>query len=201
MLRDGLCDSDEWVLFSLNNFWGSSVDSEKRLRADIWWEFHQIHPDIIGPENGRQIQDRYDMEWIRTCPVPIYTVEPFPENPNAVVWPVEYYVDRCGGRRYIACTFAAQLMTLFVEGFTEIAVYGLELLNGTKREATIEASCVAYWLGYLEGKGVRIRVGTRVDGESQLLLTHPYVYGVEYWRERRWVEGYVASFDYRPVAV
>ena len=201
MLRDGIFDSDEWFICSINNFWNSSRDSHGRLRADIWWEFHQITPDAIGSEIGRQIQDRYDMEWIRTCPVPIYTVEPVPENPNAVVWPMEHYIERCGGRRYIACTFAPQLMTLLVEGFEEIAVYGLELLNGTKREATVEASCVAYWLGYLEGRGVRIRVPPDDEGEPQLLLTHPYVYGVEYWRERRWVERYVALFDYRPVAV
>lgn len=204
MQRDGIFDSDEWVVFGLNNFWGVCRDSSDRLRADVWWEFHRIHPYNNGPHAGRPIQDANDMQWLRECPVPIYTVEPFTENPHAVVWPLDRYAKKY--RRYIACTFAVQLMTALEEGFDEVAVYGLALLNGTQREATVESANVAYWLGMLEGRGVRITIPDSVtdDGTNypQLLLAHPWVYGWNYWEEADWVlHEYLSMWHRRPKAV
>ena len=200
MLRDGIFDNDDWIIFSLNNFWNTSRDSTDALRADVWWELHQISPDPCGPEAGRAIQDRWDMRWLATCPVPIYVAEPYPINRKATVWPVADYARLCG-RKYIACTFAAQLMTVLAEGFGEVAIYGLDLLAGTRREATVEASCVAYWLGVLEGRGVKITISDHDDGRAQFLLTHPFVYGIEYWLERRWVERYLRRWPDLPEAI
>jgi len=199
MCRDGIFDDPSWIIFALNNFWNVARDAERRLRADVWFEFHQIRPDRDGVWRGRAIQDCHDLEWLRTCPVPIYVVEPFPENPRAVVWPFDHYFARY--RRYVACSFAAQLMTALEEGFAEVAVYGLSLLNGTQRETTVEASNVAYWLGYLEGHGVTVHVPEDEHGTPQLLLMHPYVYGAEYWVERDWVERYLAHWTERPRAI
>ena len=203
MRRDGIFDSDEHVVFSINNFWNASRDSAGRLRSDVWFEFHQIYPDVGGHEIWKRIQDDNDMKWLRECPVPIYTVEPFLDNPRAVVWPLDYYASKY--RRYIACTFAVELMTALEEGFSEVVVYGLELLMGTKREATVEASNVAYWLGLLEGRGVKVSIMDGVDESGRdyhpLLLDHPWVYGMNYWAERRWVEEYCKRWDSLPQAV
>ena len=203
MQRDGIFDSDEWVVYGLNNFWNVCRDSSGRFRADIWYEFHAIYPYTDGPHAGRQIQDPNDMQWLRECPVPIYTVEPFPENPRAVVWPLERYTRTY--RRYIACTFAVQLMTALEEGFDEVAVYGLALLNGTQREATLEASNVAYWLGMLEGRGVRVTIPLAVDDDGRdykpLLLAHPFVYGLDYWEESDFALAYLSTWHRRPKAV
>lgn len=195
-------DDPSWECWSLNNFWGHapsadngrmpSRDSLGRLAASRWFEFHTPKPPI---------QDYWDMEWLRTCPVPIYVTEPFPENKNAVVWPVEYYVQKYG-RRYIPCSFVVQILTAFDEGFEELLVCGLELLRGTQRERTVEASGVAYWLGYVEGRGMKVTIAARPDGEPQhLLLSHPFIYGKEYWEERRWVEGYCKQWNDLPQAI
>ena len=82
-------DDPSFVIWSINNAWNAARDREGRLRADAWWEQHQITPDALGSDAGRPIQDRYDMEWLDTCPVPIYVTEPWPRNPNAVVWPID----------------------------------------------------------------------------------------------------------------
>lgn len=192
-------EDPDFELWGINNFWNAMRDSHDRLRADRWWEQHQIFPDIGGDNADLPIQDQNDMRWIRECPVPIYTTEPFPENPNALVWPIDSFALRY--RDYFACTFAMQIAQALDDGFEEIHVFGLELLMGTKREATVESSCVAYWLGLAEGRGVSVRIALSPDGDPQLLLWHPYRYGHEYWLERRLVEEYVKRWDSLPVAI
>jgi len=131
------------------------------------------------------------------------------------VWPVEEFAARY--RDYFACTFAMQIAQAIDEGFEELHVYGLELLLGTKREATLESSCVTYWLGYAEGRGMRVVLappvrtpydgrdemfgGTRVSPDDPFTLVHPYRYGHEYWKERRWVERYCERWDDLPQAI
>ena len=202
MRRDGIFDSDEWLVFGINNFWNAARDAHDALRSDLWFELHQITPDENGPDYGTPIQDANDLAWLAKCPVPLYTTQPWAHvNPRAVPWPLTDMVDRCGGRRYITCTFAMELMTALVMGVKEVAVYGLELHGGTQREIAVEAACVAYWLGRLEGAGITVTLGARPDGLTPWVLYHPYVYGFDYWLERRWVEAYLRTWDERPGAI
>lgn len=212
-VRDMPWDDPTVECWALNNFWNSARDSAGRLAASRWWEQHQVTPDVGGPDGGRQIQDANDMRWINTCPVPIYMTEPWPANPNAVVWPIAHFEAKF--RTYFACTFAMQIAQALEEGFEELLVCGLELLRGTLREATVESSCVSYWLGYVEGRGMQVtlvphcvRTYRLASGRYEIceetqasLLNHPYRYGHDYWRERRFVEQYVASLKGRPVAI
>lgn len=190
--------------WAINNFWNEARDSLGRIAASRWWEQHQIQPDVDGPHAGLIIQNENDMRWINTCPVPLYTTEPWPANPNAVVWPIDAMALKY--RDYFTCTFAMQIVQALDEGFEELIVCGLELLRGTKREATFESSCVNYWLGYAEGRGMRVTIpndpgGSRYSGGPQFLLMHPYRYGHEYWLERRWVEEYIGYWERRPLAI
>ena len=189
-------DSDEFIIWTINNAWNASRDSQGRLRCDVWWEQHQIFPDTIGPEQGRVIQDSNDMGWIRTCPVPLYTTEPYPANPNAVVWPIDYFAQKY--RDYFTCSFAMMVAQAIEDNFREIHLFGLTLLCGTQREATVESSCLNYWLGLAEGHGIKVVI-QNVDKFA--LLGHKYRYGHQYWLERRYVEDYCATLFERPQAV
>jgi hypothetical protein len=180
----------------LNNFYNCARDSANRIAASRWWEQHQITPDPSGPERGRVIQDSNDMRWIRECPVPLYTTEAYPQNPHVVIWPVDQMARRY--RDYFACTFAMQVCQAIDEGFEELHVFGLSLLMGTQRETTVESSCLNWWLGLAEGRGMRVVVDPELD---PMLLRHPHRYGHEYWAERRWVERYLDVWDKRPRAV
>lgn len=180
--------------WAINNFWNTARDTEGRIAASRWWEQHQILPDSDGKEQGLIIQDAQDMHWINTCPVPLYTTEPWPANPNATVWPIDYFAAKY--RDYFTCTFAMQILQAFDEGFEELHIHGLTLLLGTKREATVESSCVNYWLGLVEGRGMKV-----VIRDGDFVLRHPYRYGHQYWMERRWVEQYIERWNTRLVAV
>lgn len=207
-------DDPTYECWSINNFYNSSRDSSGRYAASRHWEQHQVFPDRAGRHAGQVIQDANDIAWLRECPVPIYTTEPFPENPRAVVYPLQAYVDR-GYRDYFCCTFAYQILQAHVEGFEELLVCGLELLLGTKREATFEAACVAYWLGFVEGRGMRVTLAPaarewatfgpghpscKVESR-QLLLYHPYRYGHQYWDEADFVKSLVERWNDRPTAI
>ena len=174
----------DWEIWGLNNFWNALRDPSGRLRADRWFEIHPPTTDV---------QDPYDMEWLRTCPVPIYTTEPFPENPNAITYPVNRIANKY--RDYFSCTFAYQIGLALDEGFEEIAVHGLELALGTQREATVERACLNWWLGYAEGCGVRITIP-----ENDFVLSHFGRYGFEYWQEAKAVEQYCGTIAKRKLA-
>ena len=134
------------------------------------------------------------MKWLRSCPVPIYTTEPFPANPNAVVFPVDALAAQY--RDYFTCTFAYQIALALSEGFKEIAVHGLELAIGTQREATVERACVDWWLGFAQGKGVTVTIP---DGD---LVARHFAgrYGFDYWHEANSVAEYVGTLAQRKVA-
>lgn len=208
-------DDPTFECWAMNNFWNMARDSEGRLAASRWWEQHQIFPDTHGAHRGKVIQNDQDMAWLRQCPVPIYTTEPFAANPLAVVWPVESFAQRY--RDYFTCTFAIQIAQALDEGFAELHVYGLELLLGTKREATVESSCLNYWLGLAEGRGMRVVIADKTvrtysafepsrpvmprRAQEQFLLRHPFRYGHDYWQEATFVERYVARWDHLKTAV
>ena len=159
-------------------------DGEDRLRADRWFEIHPPTEDI---------QDPHDMHWLRECPLPIYTTEPFPDNPNAVVFPVDRLASAY--KDYFSCTFAYQIALAIDEGFQEIAVHGLELIYGTQREATVERACVDWWLGYAQGRGIKVTIPA-----DDMVTKHWARYGFDYWREAKMVEEYGGSLIGRKVA-
>ena len=183
-LRDLPWHDDTWEIWGINNFWNAMRDPEGRLRADRWFELHPPTTDI---------QDPHDMTWLRACPVPIYTTEPFPANPLAVVFPVGELARVY--RDYFSCTFAYQIALAIHEGFEELAIHGLELAYGTQREATVERACVDWWLGYAEGRGMRVSVP-----EGDHVAKHWARYGFDYWTEANLVKDYVGSLVGRKVA-
>jgi hypothetical protein len=177
-------NNEEWEIWGINNFWNAMRDSEGRLRADRWFELHPPTPDI---------QDKHDMAWLKNCPVPIYTTEPFPGNDNAVTFPLAAITGEYGN--YFTCTFAYQIALAIYEGFEELALHGLELAYGTQREATVERACVNWWLGYAEGQGMKITIP-----EDDFVLRHWGLYGFDYWKEANAVKQYVGSLIGRKVA-
>lgn len=184
-------DDPEFEVWPLNNFWNVARDKQGKLRADRWWEIHQITNNASGPSP----QNHNDMKWINECPVPMYTVEPWTKNPNCVEWPLQDMLAK-GYRDFFACTFAFQIVQALEDGFDEIHPFGLELCFGTKRETTVERACVSYWLGLAEGRGMKV-----VVPEDDVVLRHWGVYGFQYWQEAEQTKQYCASFDLRETAV
>ena len=72
---------------------------------------------------------------------------------------------------------------------------GLELAYGTQREATVERACVDWWLGFAEGRGIKVTIPP-----DDHVLRHWSRYGFDYWEEANFVKDYVGSLIGRKVA-
>lgn len=164
------------------------ADSKGRVRADRWFELHPL-----------DVQTEKELAFMRACPVRLYTVEDYRAQgfPMSVRYPLEHVIEATGGQDYFSCTFAYQLAFAYAESFREIGLYGVCLPFGTRREQTVERACVEWWLGWLEGKGVRLHLMAE-DG----LALHPPNwtstaprprYGINYWDEKQCIERLMAS--------
>lgn len=173
--REAPLDDPEWIVWALNCV---PPLSEGRLRCDLWWEMHQ-----------REAQTADDLRWIAACPVPIMVPDDLMDaSPRAVRYPIERAEAEYGN--YWACTFAYQLAYAGLCDVTDVGLYGVELAWGTPRERTVEWACVSWWMGRLEGEGIRFH-----QPEKSCLGRHPARYGLEYRREIDDVAGYIEKFE------
>jgi hypothetical protein len=174
-----LLSNPEWDVWALNLV--APFDTHGCLRADHWFDLHQRHA-----------QSPDDLRWIAGCPVPIYlTPDMMDASPMAVAFPLEK-IERAFRSSYWACTFAYQIALAMHLGYSEIALFGVELAYGTGRERTVEWANVAYWIGRAQGYGVRIGLPV-----GSLLGRHPARYGLEYTEELNAVKAYTDAYDKR----
>ena len=163
-------------------------DHPRHVRAGRWFELHPL-----------DVQTARELAFMRECPVRLYTVEDFSNRgmPTSVRYPIERVIKETGGQDYFACTFALQLGLAYVEGFREIGLYGVSLPFGTRREQTVERACVEWWLGWLEGKGVRLHLmaadGLALHPPNWTSTTNRPRYGLDYWDEKRAVDQLMAQ--------
>ena len=163
--------------------WGLNLivpmDGDGRFRADRWFDIHQ-----------RKAQTVDDMVWIHEkCPVPIYVPEDLMGGPMCVRFPHER-LEAIFGAVDWACTFSYQIALAIAEGYKTIALCGIELPYGTRRERTVEWASVQFWMGVAHMSGVRFIVPP-----GSMLGRHPFRYGIEYDEEIKAVNDYLATID------
>lgn len=173
-------DDPEWEIWGMNdgNHHPAMYDAEGRLRADRWFELHEMHAQ--GPS---------DWDWLARCPVPVYIppqVYPDPRIPQAVRLPIErleaYHPQI---QPFWACTFSYMIALAMLEGFEAIGLFGFEF--GSAREWVVERPNVLWWAGFASGRGHQI-----VIPAGSTLLHHPHRYGLEYDAEAVWTDRRVA---------
>lgn len=168
-------DDPTWEVWALNLV--PPLDSQGRLRADVWFDLHQ-----------RCAQTEDDMRWLRMCPFPLYVPPDLEDvSPRAIHYPLTAIEDAYG--EYWACTFAYQIaLALWMGCFTDIGLFGVELAWGTRRERSVEWANTCYWLGRAEERGLMIHLPT-----DSMLGRHVGRYGFEYLAEKNEVRLYTDS--------
>lgn len=152
--------------------WAINIRPSRRVMARLTRSF-QIHP-----RDGRCASED---KWLAECPVPIYVCGPSDArvNPQAILFPW----DKVPAQAPLSSSFDAAMFMALREGFDSILIAGADLQAGTLRERLIEHVSLVFWLGVAAGRGVRVEIP-----RSAKLLRHPYRYGRDYWRERRWAQ-------------
>lgn len=161
---------DDYEIWGCNAMWGRGLDALGRIRADRWFELHPL-----------QAQTHFELESMRECGIPLYVLPGGLEwaGPSAVLYPLSILGKY--GHRYFTSTFAYQVALAMAEGFTTIRLCNIWLDGG--RELCVERACLEFWLGVCVGSGIMIEIP-----KTSSLLHHPYLYGVEYYEEKAWVE-------------
>lgn len=151
-------DNPEWEIWTLNNV--APRDDEGCIRADRWFEIHR--PRVRSMERWARIAK---------LPRPVYCYHRF-DALHGLTYPL---AQARAVKDYFANSFAYMLALAYLLKFETVGLYGAQLLTGSPRERTVEAACVSWWLGFLEGKGVRVIVLQTAWGLAQ----HPALYGDE----------------------
>ena len=160
-------DDPAYEVWCCNDLSAIAVDSERRFRADRWFELHPNDTCV----RWRRRSDFWS--WLATLPIPVYQFGRR-DNTNSIDFPLQRVIR--AGRDYFSCTFAYQIGLAIAEGFERIALYGADLL--TAREATVERATVEWWLGFAEGQGIEIVMpqvyrGMVRTGNHPLRYAHP----------------------------
>ena len=166
-----------WEIWGLNNGYynATAYDANGVLRADRWFEIHEMHA-----------QPSDDLIWMNKCPVPLYVADlkkarEYGPMLNAVQFPRDRLQREIGIGSWWACTFAYQIALAMYEGFTKIALLGMEF--GSPREWLMERPNVLWWAGYAAGRGIEV-----IMPKDSTFMEHPYAYGMHYDHEKLWCE-------------
>jgi len=139
-------------------------------RSDRHFEMHQ-------PEATADVRDPDYLKWLgEVRDFPIYMIQTNREIPCSVRYPIEAAIEFAGPskRDYFTSSPAFMLALAGMEGFEEVHLYGINLAIGD--EYFFEKACAEYWIGFLEGKGVKVYV----PGASSLLKQYRrYGYAID----------------------
>lgn len=162
--------------------WGhSSCRAWYKRELDRYFD---LHPEACWQRANRK-GSTY-IPWLKQNTVPIYMQERRAEFPASVRYPKERILLEFGGvRRYFKNHAAWMIALALSEGVTTLALFGINY--GHVSEYEMQRGSAEYWLGVLEGRGVRVIL----PDECTLLAEPKGLYGYEsHDAEGRLVEAY-----------
>jgi len=154
-------DDKEFEIWALNDMYNVIP------RADRWFELHNraLVEVCRARDNGAA-----HIEWLKDCKIPVYMQKHYDDIPNSVEYPIEEYIKKY--RDYYTNTVSYMLCMAIDEGYNEIHVYGVDMAQNT--EYSEQRPSVEYWIGYAEGRGIKVYIPPESD-----LLKQSYRYGYE----------------------
>jgi hypothetical protein len=150
-------------------FWGhASSRAWYKHEAHRYFDTHRPECWTIERKGGRY------MNWLKSNTVPIYMQDKYPDIPASRKYPKDRLLAEYGGvRDYAKNHFAWMAMMALAEGVQTIGVWGINY--GHVSEYVMQRGSAEYWLGRLEGAGVRLII----PDECTLLAEPKGLYGYE----------------------
>ena len=166
-------DDQTFEIWGLNNLW------QQIPRWDVWFEMHlleHVRGDIIR-RDGRIQNGTEHYEWMCKRPAnaePIYMQKAHAEIPASVAFPrekINEYMGRFGVESdYLTSSISYMLVLAMYEGFKEIHLYGVDMLQ--EEEYYYQRTGLEYLIGLARGSGIAVYV----PPQSALLKAN-YTYG------------------------
>ena len=142
-------------------------------RTDRHFEMHM-------PEATADVRDPDYLKWLGSCPIPVYMIQHYDHIPNSIRYPIEDAIH-FAGRDYFTSSIAFMMALAGLEGFTEIHLYGINLAIGD--EYFYEKPCAEWWIGKLEGLGLKVYVPS---ASSLLKQFRRYGYSIDARPAQSW---------------
>lgn len=141
-------DCDIWLF----NEAISNKDNAWAKRADA---IFQMHVPAIW-KNPRNRNDPHHYEWLQTqTDCVVWMQDAYPEVPRAKRYPLEAILDMIGNPPdHFLTSSVPQAMALaaYLGQYTRVEIYGVAMETNTEYQFQREG--VAFWLGFLKGRGV-----------------------------------------------
>jgi hypothetical protein len=110
-----------------------------------------------------------ELKAFKEAGIPVITKQHYDFVPNCVPFPFDEM--HC---QYFTSSIAYMIAYAIYKGADEIDLYGIQM--ATRVEFTNQRPCCEYWLGYAEGKGIKIFI----NRPSQLIFSPKGRYGVDW---------------------
>lgn len=137
---------------------------EKVPRFNRYFDLHIPYKNYFKsfPEYAEFLKNNQDK---------LYIMDKHSDFPNANVidWKK---ISEDFRHEYFTSTMAWLVALAIYEGYQEISLYGVDLL--LLDEYAEQKPCIEYWLGYAEGKGIKVNIQ-----ESSNLMRPKQLYGIE----------------------
>jgi hypothetical protein len=165
-------DDPTWEIWGLNELY---------LMIPRWSRWFEIHSREVYEADKKRTSDHILALRAMTCPV--YMHQHYDDIPTSVPYPLpqvaELFTNPGKGLPYLTNTISYMIALAILEGFTEIAVYGVDM--ATDSEYSIQRPSCEYFLGFAQGRGVKVSV----PPDCELLKTD-FLYGYQTPEIERW---------------
>lgn len=136
-------------------------------QPDRWFEIHrpEAREDVAVPDY---------LDDLKGIGCPVYMIAREPAYPTSLTYPIEQVREAVPTlyHRYFTSAAAYMVALAIVEGFEEIALYGIDCATGTEYAA--QKPCLEAWLSLAVGRGLRVVVPPQSS-----LFKSAFLYGYE----------------------
>ncbi len=167
-------DDPTWLKWPCNNLW--------RFLPNTWDRLFDLHDhetinadeDHVKFLRGEEVT-KPDGTKTKIGDKPVLVWKPTVDWPTAYAYPKDAILEtfkHLSGGRYLTNSISWMIAMAIAEGATHIAIYGVDMAQGTEYAAQ-RPSC-EYWLGIAEGAGIKVYLPETSD-----LLKCGSLYGAE----------------------
>jgi hypothetical protein len=165
-------DDLSWEIWGLNELY---------LMIPRWTRWFEIHSREVYEADKKRTSDHILALRAMTCPV--YMHQHYDDIPASVPYPLpqiaELFANPGKGLPYLTNTISYMIALAILEGFSEIAVYGVDM--ATDSEYSVQRPSCEYFLGFAQGRGIKVTV----PPDCELLKTD-FLYGYQTPEIERW---------------
>lgn len=137
--------------------WSHAITVGRCKRVDRVFE---LHPEHVWREHIKPQWPTY-VQWLQSCPHPVYMLEKHKDIPASVRYPRERIFGECRsmiGRLHFGSQSDFMIALALSEGVTHLGLFGVQYTAYAKDGVTRDEQLLAFkfWLGVAAGKGVSI---------------------------------------------